>query len=122
MTQIYGMKGKWWEIKEEIKEAIDADGFRQKWVLDPAGYFLIRINPEQQMIEVGHCTNEHKLIRIIKGKTPEEIMYKIIDEGWVSLLDHAAYLGKELQKASIALHYNFKYCQDSELSAETALS
>ncbi|MDP2925993.1 MAG: DUF4346 domain-containing protein [Nanoarchaeota archaeon] len=96
-------------------EEIDANGFKQKWNLDPKGYFLIRINREKKIIEVAHCLKNNEIIRIIIGKTPEEIMYKIIDEGHISLLDHAAYLGKELQKAHIALIYDFEYIQDSDI-------
>lgn len=94
---------------------IDAKGFEQKWVLDPKGYFLIRINKKENLIEVGHCLKNNEVVHLIKGKTPEEIMYKIIDCGFVSLLDHAAYLGKELQKAYLALKLNEEYVQDSEL-------
>jgi len=94
---------------------IDASNFQQKWQLDSEGYFLIRINKENQTIEVGHCLQDNKVIIKIIGKTPEEIMYKIIDEKLLSLLDHAAYLGKELQKAHTALKYGFEYIQDSEL-------
>ncbi len=96
-------------------EEINARGFEQKWNMDSKGYFLIRINKEKQVIEVGHCLKNAEIIRVIKGENPEEIMYKIIDEGHISLLDHAAYLGKELQKAYFALKYNLEYIQDSEL-------
>ena len=108
------MNGKWFEIIDETKEEIDATGFRQKWVLDPKGYFLIRVNLKMKSIEVGHCTINHCLIRVIKGKTPEEIMYKIIDLGYVYLTDHAAYLGKELEKAFLSLKLGFEYVQDPE--------
>ncbi|MBS3126637.1 DUF4346 domain-containing protein [Candidatus Woesearchaeota archaeon] len=109
------MKGRWFDIAEEVQEEVDATGFQQKWMLDPKGYFLIRINHEEETIEVGQCTTRNKLIRVVRGKTPEEIMYKMIDLGCVSLLDHAAYLGKELQKAYIAMKYDFVYVQDSPL-------
>ena len=110
------LKYKWVKIKEDIKKEIDASDFEQKWIKDPKGYFLIRINKSKKLIEVGHCTNNHKMIHIIKGKTPESIMYKIIDLKYVSLLDHAAYLGKELQKAYLAMkNSEFAYCQDSRL-------
>lgn len=96
-------------------EEIDTSNFKQKWQLDPKGYFLINTNKKTQTIDVGHCIKDNEILRIIKGKTPEEIMYKIIDCKLLSLLDHAAYLGKELQKAYFALKYNCEYCQDSEL-------
>ena len=96
-------------------KVIDASNFKKKWILDPKGYFLIRINKEKQTIEVGHCKKNNQVLTIITGKNPEEIMYKIIDCGFVSSLDHAAYLGKELQKAYFALKFGLEYVQDSEL-------
>ena len=106
------MQGKWFEIKEEVREEIDATGFQQKWVQDPQGYFLIRV--KDGLIEVGHCTNNHKLVEIVRGKTPEEIVYKIIDLGLISIMDHAAYLGKELEKAALSIKLGFEYVQDPD--------
>ncbi len=112
------MKGRWFDIKEEIKEEINATGFQQKWILDPKGYFLIRVNTEKKVLEAGYCTNDHKLVCTIVGDTPESIAYKIIEKGFVSFLDHAAYLGKELQKAYLALKLGLAYQQDSELKID----
>ena len=110
------MKGRWFDISEEVGQKINATGFQQKWILDPKGYFLVRINQEDQILEVGYCTPDNKLVGVISGKEPEEIMYKAIELEWLSLLDHAAYLGKELQKAHTAMKNNeFKYVQDSPL-------
>ena len=36
-----------------------------------------------------------------------------ISPGLVSKLDYAAYLGREIEKAYLFLHYEFKYVQDS---------
>lgn len=96
-------------------EEIRAFDFKQNWLQDPKGYFLIRINKKSNTIEVAHCLKNNQVLRVIMGRNPEEIMYKIIEQGYVSLLDHAAYLGKELQKAYFALKYNCEYIQDSEL-------
>jgi len=85
--------------KENNIKTIDASGFEQNWKLDPKGYFLIRINKKTKEIEIGHCTDKPKPKTLIKGKLPEEIMYKTIELGLINSLNHAAYLGKELQKA-----------------------
>jgi tetrahydromethanopterin S-methyltransferase subunit A len=102
--------------RKEPDERIDVGDYPQKWSLDKKGYFLIRINQEKQLIEVGHCNCDNQMLRVYIGKKPEDIMYKIIDDGNVSQLDHAAYLGKELQKAFLALKHNMTYVQDSELA------
>ncbi|MDP3989647.1 MAG: DUF4346 domain-containing protein [archaeon] len=111
------------EYSEEKLEYIDTSDFKQKWILDPKGYFLIRIDAEKDLIEVGHCHNvntpdwhqNNKPKKAFSGKTPESIMYAIIDYDLISILDHAAYLGKELQKAHLALKLGLTYQQDSEL-------
>jgi tetrahydromethanopterin S-methyltransferase subunit A len=36
----------------------------------------------------------------------------IIENGWVSQLSHAAYLGKELARAELALRLGGEYVQD----------
>jgi len=41
-------------------------------------------------------------------------MYTILSQGGVSLLDHAAYLGRELYKAELAIRYGRSFEQDGE--------
>jgi hypothetical protein len=36
-----------------------------------------------------------------------------VNQGWVSELSHAAYLGKELEKAALSLQSGFRYVQDA---------
>lgn len=80
--------------------------------VDPAGYFLIRINRERQCIELAHCTHDHTITEGIKGKTAEEIYATVIRRGLVTVLEYAAYLGAELKKAEFALMFNHEYVQD----------
>jgi dihydropteroate synthase-like protein len=85
--------------------------------LDPKGSFKIILNRDEKEIIALHYpsykTDEHDLI--IKGKNAEDIYRTIIDLGLVSLFDHAAYLGSELQKAQIALVTGKSYLQDMPL-------
>ncbi|MBI1968329.1 DUF4346 domain-containing protein [Candidatus Woesearchaeota archaeon] len=87
-----------------------------EFVMDPKGYFLIRINREKKEIEVGYCPALNKVALTIRGHTPLEIYQTIIKRGLLSRMDHAAYLGRELQKAYIALTMGVPYVQDDELS------
>jgi len=80
------------------------------WVLDPAGYFLIRIHNGQ--LEIAHCKEVGVIDRVITGDRPQEVYYTAIQEKLVSRLDHAAYLGKELQKAYACLKNGRDYVQD----------
>ncbi|MBO6105062.1 MAG: DUF4346 domain-containing protein, partial [Methanobrevibacter sp.] len=50
-----------------------------------------------------------------EGKTASEIYEEIIEKGLVTRLDHAAYLGKELEKAEIAMLTGKEYVQDFDL-------
>jgi tetrahydromethanopterin S-methyltransferase subunit A len=49
---------------------------------------------------------------VVEGTHAHEISLLLIRNGWVTELSHAAYLGKELTKAELSLHYGFKYAQD----------
>ncbi len=51
-------------------------------------------------------------LRVIEGTTARALYATIIKAGWVSELSHAAYLGKELARAELALQYGFNYVQD----------
>ena len=50
------------------------------------------------------------------GKDAGTLYDKIIKEKLISRMDHAAYLGKELEKAYIALKNKLKYVQDEDLN------
>jgi tetrahydromethanopterin S-methyltransferase subunit A len=80
--------------------------------LDAAGYFVIVPVAEQGIISVEHYAYDHKLLRIIEGYAARTLYRMIIDNGWVTELSHAAYLGKELTKAELSLKFGFKYIQD----------
>src|SRR3989344_5816833 len=85
------------------------------WRQDPRGYFLIKVNRKAGQIELGFCEAGNVVSLVIAGKKPEEIYHTVFKEGLVTKFDHAAYLGKELEKAYIALKTGAKYVQDSEL-------
>lgn len=86
--------------------------------LDKTGWFLISINRERGEIIAEHYIGygiEAKAHCRIIGKTVEEIVGTITKLGLVSDFYHAAYLGKELQKAEIALKTGKQYEQDKPL-------
>lgn len=79
-------------------------------------FFTILVDKEDQQIVVEHYTGkEKKLNKKIVGKRAEEIIGTIVKLGLVKGLYHAAYLGKELKKAEIALLLGKDYEQDKEL-------
>ncbi len=80
--------------------------------MDPAGYFVIVPLPDRGLINVEQYAYDNSLLRTIEGATARAIYLKLIQEGWVSEVSHAAYLGKELAKAELSLQHGFKYVQD----------
>ncbi len=83
-------------------------------LLDDAGSFRITLDRNNAIIAAMHYTSLEmdKPTEIIKGKTAEDVYAKIIEKGLVSQIDHAGYLGKELEKAEIALRIGKEYIQD----------
>lgn len=84
----------------------------RKLKMDRAGYFVIIPSVEKTIIVVEHYSYDNKLLHIIKGKDAPSIYSTIIENGWVTELSHAAYLGRELAKAELSLRHGFKYIQD----------
>ena len=80
--------------------------------IDKAGYFVIVPQPDKGIIIVEHYSYENKLLRTIEGKNAKSIYCTIIENKWITLLSHCAYLGKELERAELSMQYGFKYIQD----------
>jgi tetrahydromethanopterin S-methyltransferase subunit A len=85
--------------KEEIK-------------LDKAGYFVIIPSKKLKTITVEHYSYNNKLLRTIEGKNSRDIYLTIIFNNWLTDLSHAAYLGKEIERAELSIKKGFKYVQD----------
>ena len=89
---------------------------RKGYTHDPLGYFKIKVNHKTGEIYVFHyCPGEEKPDFAVRGLNPKEIYMKIVEENLVSRLDHAAYLGCELQKAKVAIQIGRSYVQDEEV-------
>ena len=104
------------QVKESIKEMNANYDDMKEFVLDKNGYFLIRTIPEKKLIEVGFCGKRNVVEIKVTGKTPVEIYQTILREKIIEKPDHAAYLGRELQKAYIAMQLGVPYVQDEELT------
>lgn len=82
-------------------------------VLDPSGFFIVYPNKEENKIYLEHYKNDGTLSKVIYGADPVLIASTAVEQGLVSRLDHAAYLGRELEKAFLSMRYGFPYVQDS---------
>lgn len=84
----------------------DVPPLPKELIFDPRGNLRIGI-------EDGWIIAEHKGTAF-RGKKWDEVFHAILSEDRVSLMDHAAYLGKELYKAELALHFGRSFEQDGE--------
>lgn len=80
--------------------------------LDRAGYFVIVPLADRGVITMEHYAYDNTLLRVIEGTNARALYRMIIANGWVSELNHAAYLGKELTRAEFALIHGDRYVQD----------
>jgi len=99
-------------ITEEIDAPLIKGAANYKFTQDPQGSFKIMI--EKGFIRAVHYVNMKPDV-IIKGKTAKAVYDEIIKMGLISRLEHATYLGAELQKAEIAAALHKNYVQDFEL-------
>lgn len=119
-------------------QALDEELSRRFIALDPAGYFLIRVDAEAGDLVAEHYGNgidERGLatdpdtgevigcrgggprapLAVYRGRTAKELGIRLSEgEGPhpISRLDHALYLGRELQKAEQCLLQGVAYIQD----------
>ena len=81
----------------------------QKFKQDGKSFLLIRIVDKK--IEVGVCNYKYELVKAYRGKDVQSLYKKIIDDGWISEMKHASYLGMELQEADHCLKTGKNYVQ-----------
>ena len=122
----------------KIKNQITDKKLSQRNIeLDPSGYFIIKIDQKNKKLVVEHFLNnidnkgialdpltnkpiqcdkqnKRKYNKIFEGNTAKEIGILITEKNnnLISKLDHALYLGRELQKAEECLLKNHEYIQD----------
>jgi dihydropteroate synthase len=118
--------------------AIDSELSNRDIDLDPHGYFIIYVDRADGLICAKHYTNvindrglavdpetgkvipaKRKVNRtsttLYVGRTAKELCVKILEQtapSPVSMLDHAAYLGREFVRAEMALLSGAEYIQD----------
>ncbi|MGC8629209.1 MAG: thymidylate synthase [Candidatus Micrarchaeia archaeon] len=101
----------WTKAKEIL--AKNFANLQLKFIQDPFGYFIISVDQKEQKIIVKHKLNDGRDSGFVfEGASAEALYKKIVHEHLVSRLDHAAYLGKELERAELALRQNKEYVQD----------
>jgi dihydropteroate synthase-like protein len=74
------------------------------WAMDPAGCFKIGIVD-------GKIHARHDKVSVM-GTSAIDVLNTLLDSGLVTRLDHAGYLGRELEKAELAIKLGRSYSQD----------
>jgi dihydropteroate synthase len=117
---------------------IDQELSKRFIALDPSGYFIVYLEREARLICAKHYTNiineqglavdpatgkvipakgkvERQAEQIYTARSAKELCVKIIEETQpcpLTMLDHAAYLGREFMRAEFALVTGTEYIQD----------
>lgn len=63
-----------------------------------------------------HYTARDERTGVIVGRDPQAIAQAVIERGLLGALDHAVYLGRELERAAVALALGRAYVQDGRPS------
>ena len=122
----------------EQRRSLD-EGLSQRFIaLDPAGYFLIKLDPEAGELIAEHYGNgiderglatdpdtgeviscrgagPREPLKVYRGRSAKELGMALTEGDGphpISCLDHAFYLGRELQKAERCLEDGTTYIQD----------
>ena len=80
-------------------------------VLDPAGFLVVYPDRERGLV-LEHYRKEGVLDLVIEGSTASAVGASAVERGFVSRLDHAVYLGRELARAEECLRTGAPYAQD----------
>ena len=117
---------------------IDEQLSKRSLALDHSGYFIIYVDRQQNLICAKHYSNiineqglavdpetgkpipargkvDRQAVQLFTGRTAKELCVEIFENTQpcpVTLFDHAAYLGREAQRAELAMLQQQEYIQD----------
>ena len=126
-------------VNPEHLKALDDELSKRAIALDPGGYYIIYLDREAELICAKHYTNvindrglavdpetgeviacggkkvERTVEQLYTARTAKELCVKVIETPQpcpITMLDHAAYLGREFTRAEYALINGTEYVQD----------
>ena len=125
-------------VSSEAVESLDQKLSQRLIALDPCGYFLIKVDRIEKELLVEHFSNDindsgtaidpdtgeplsctggpkRSPISVFRGRSAKEVGIQLTEGESphpISRLDHALYLGRELQKAEACLFNGNEYIQD----------
>jgi len=80
-------------------------------------FIILRVNHQKKRLELGVVSptpinGKYIITHIFYGKKPQDIYFYLSKTNLINLKDHFSYIGKELQKAYVALKQKTKYVQE----------
>ncbi len=127
-------------INKSNLKIIDDELSKRPIALDPGGYYVIYLDREAGLICAKHYTNsineqglavdpqtgdviacggkkvvERPVKKLYTGRTAKELCVEVVEKPQpcpITMLDHAAYLGREFVRAEYALVNGTEYIQD----------
>ena len=126
-------------LNPEHLKTIDDELSKRPIALDPGGYYIIYIDRDAELICAKHYTNaiderglavdpetgeviacgggkkvERTVEKFYSARTAKELCVKVVEQPQpsITMLDHAAYLGREFVRAEYALINGTEYIQD----------
>ena len=126
-------------VSPEHLQAIDDELSKRPIALDPGGYYIIYLDRDAGLICAKHYTNiinaqglaadpetgeviacggkkvERTVAKLYTARTAKELCVETIEKPQpcpITMLDHAAYLGREFTRAESALVSGTEYIQD----------
>lgn len=95
------------DLSIDLEHAAWAQEAQRPWKMDPAGPFRIGLS-DDKIVAVHEKA-------VVTGRSARDILNTIIEMDLITRLDHAGYLGRELERAEIALLLGRSYSQDDDL-------
>jgi len=107
----------------EISTKEDNQLYRLDYEPDPKGSFTIWIDYHKQKIYVAHLkagTNKPDLLLVSSKARP--IYEEILNRNLLTKIDHAFYMGRELERAEICLYLGKTYIQNKQTFCEERIN
>lgn len=98
------------EVEDDARVVSPSDGY--EFPRDRKGFFRI-FTQDSNIVAVFYSTEGSNVV--IKGDSAASVLNEIVGSGLVSELSHAAYLGREIQKAEIAIKTGRGYIQEEDV-------
>ena len=101
-------KKDWEDANRVIKEQT-----KLRCIPDPRGNVVVAVSQEKGLIELSLLSPRGELTAQMTAKDSIDAMEKMTMADWISKLEHAMDLGKQLGWADLALKYGFDFRQDN---------